>query len=54
MPRVGFELKIPVFERAKKVHALDHSATVIDIQFPIIPKSTGYMSMFLTFSAMSS
>jgi hypothetical protein len=29
MPRVGFELMIPVFERAKTVHALDGAATVI-------------------------
>jgi hypothetical protein len=29
MPRVGFELTIPVFERAKTVHALDIAATVI-------------------------
>jgi hypothetical protein len=29
MPRVGFELTIPVFERAKTVHALDRAATVI-------------------------
>jgi hypothetical protein len=29
MPRVGFELTIPVFERAKKFHALDRAATVI-------------------------
>jgi hypothetical protein len=29
MPRVGFEPKIPVFERAKTVHALDRAATVI-------------------------
>jgi hypothetical protein len=26
---VGFEPTIPVFERAKTVHALDHTATVI-------------------------
>jgi hypothetical protein len=30
MPRVGFEPKIPVFERAKTVHVLDSAATVID------------------------
>jgi hypothetical protein len=30
MPRVGFEPMIPVFERAKKVYALDRAATVID------------------------
>jgi uncharacterized protein (UPF0212 family) len=29
MPRVGFELTIPVFEQAKTVHALDIAATVI-------------------------
>jgi hypothetical protein len=29
MPRVGFEPTIPVFERAKTVHALDRVATVI-------------------------
>jgi hypothetical protein len=29
MPRVGFEPKIPAFERAKTVHALDRAATVI-------------------------
>jgi hypothetical protein len=29
MPRVGFEPMIPAFERAKAVHALDRTATVI-------------------------
>jgi hypothetical protein len=29
IPRVGFELTIPVLERAKTVHALDLAATVI-------------------------
>jgi hypothetical protein len=28
MPQVGFEPTIPVFERAKRVHALDRAATV--------------------------
>jgi hypothetical protein len=28
MPQVGFEPMIPVFERAKTVHALDRVATV--------------------------
>jgi hypothetical protein len=32
MPRVGFEPMIPVFERAKTVHALDRAATVIGNQ----------------------
>jgi hypothetical protein len=29
MPLVGFELTIPVFERAKTIHALNRAATVI-------------------------
>jgi hypothetical protein len=29
MTRVGFEHTIPVFERAKIIHALDRAATVI-------------------------
>jgi hypothetical protein len=29
MPRVGFEPTIPVFARAKTVHALDRAVTVI-------------------------
>jgi hypothetical protein len=29
MPLVGFEPTVPVFERAKTVHALDRAATVI-------------------------
>jgi hypothetical protein len=29
MPRVGFELTAPMFERAKTVHPLDRAATVI-------------------------
>jgi hypothetical protein len=32
MPRVEFELTIPVFERTKTVHALDRAATVISIR----------------------
>jgi hypothetical protein len=31
MPRVGFEPKIPVCERAKTVHVLDGTITVIGI-----------------------
>jgi hypothetical protein len=33
MPRVGFELTIREFERAKTVHVLDRAATVIGRQF---------------------
>jgi hypothetical protein len=32
MAQVGFEIRNPVFERAKTVHALDRAATVISIQ----------------------
>jgi hypothetical protein len=38
MPRLGFEPTIPVFERAKTVHALDRAVTVIggvDVQIHI-------------------
>jgi hypothetical protein len=31
MPRVGFELMIPGFERAKTVHAFDRAANVIGL-----------------------
>jgi hypothetical protein len=31
MPQVGSEPTIPVFERAKTVHALDRAATVIGL-----------------------
>jgi hypothetical protein len=31
MPRLGLELKIPVFERAKTVDAVDRSTTVIGL-----------------------
>jgi hypothetical protein len=33
MPRVEFEPTIPVFERVKTVHSLDHAATVIGLVF---------------------
>jgi hypothetical protein len=39
MPRVGFELMIPAFERAKTIHALDRATTVIDA---IIPNAHKY------------
>jgi hypothetical protein len=32
MPLVGFEPTIPVFERAKTVHALDRAGTAIGIR----------------------
>jgi hypothetical protein len=32
MPRVGFEPKIPAFERAKTVHVFDCAATVIGFE----------------------
>jgi hypothetical protein len=30
MPRMGFEITIPAFERAKTFHALDRATTVTD------------------------
>jgi hypothetical protein len=31
MPRVGFEITIPAFERTETVHALDRAVTVIGV-----------------------
>jgi hypothetical protein len=42
MPRVGFEPTIPVFERAKTVHALDRAVTVIGLY---IPQCTKYICL---------
>jgi hypothetical protein len=36
MPQVGFEPTIPVFERAKTVHALYGAANVIDLNKPLL------------------
>jgi hypothetical protein len=36
MPKLGFELTTPVFERWKTVHALDRATTVIDIQILLV------------------
>jgi hypothetical protein len=41
MPRVGFELTIPVFERAKTVDALDRATTVIGITLLYLNAETG-------------
>jgi hypothetical protein len=35
MPQVGFELTMPVFQRAKTVHILDRAPTMIDITWII-------------------
>jgi hypothetical protein len=35
MSKVGFEPSIPVFERAKAVHALDSAAAVISLRSPV-------------------
>jgi hypothetical protein len=43
MPRVGFELTIPVFQRMKTVHALDRAATVIG---SILPTSLNIIKSF--------
>jgi hypothetical protein len=38
MLRVGFELTIPVFERAKAVHALDRTTIMIDCESILLRK----------------
>jgi hypothetical protein len=49
--RMRFEPTIPVFERAKTVHALDHAATIIGLQRntrPYIPEgSTLHATIYL-------
>jgi hypothetical protein len=47
MPRVGFEPTIPVFERAKTVHALDRAATVIGVLQPRMVNPTQTLVMDL-------
>jgi hypothetical protein len=34
MPQVGFDIAIPVFERAETIHALERAATVIGFKEP--------------------
>jgi hypothetical protein len=48
MPSVGFEPTIPMFKRAKTVHALDHAATMIGI-YSIL--SSNIRSIMITHSA---
>jgi hypothetical protein len=40
MAGVGFEPTIPVFERAKTVHALDGAATVIGLSWKLEAKNS--------------
>jgi hypothetical protein len=55
MPRVGFEPTIPVFERAKTVHALDCVAIVIGIPSTNLPKfAIAKISQLLGYSALCS
>jgi hypothetical protein len=44
MPQVGFELTIPVFERAKRVHALDPAATVPGVKCGLVTQLTIILS----------
>jgi hypothetical protein len=48
MSRVGFEPMIPVFERAKTVHALDRAATVIGNYFEYAVKYATHNNSFIT------
>jgi hypothetical protein len=38
MPKEGFEITIPVFERAKTFHALDRTASVIGEAYFLSPQ----------------
>jgi hypothetical protein len=46
MPLVGFESTIPVFERAKKVLALDSEATVIGTTSQLKPQNALLQTIF--------
>jgi hypothetical protein len=41
MPEVGLEPTIPAFERARTIHALDRTATVIGNFFILVPLKFG-------------
>jgi hypothetical protein len=47
MPRVGFELAISVFERAKTVHALDCVAAVVGMATSDCIISYNYLTVTL-------
>jgi hypothetical protein len=49
MLRVGFEPTIPVFERAKTVHALDHAATLIGVCINLLQ---GKLDLFVSRSVL--
>jgi hypothetical protein len=48
MPQVGFEHATPMFERAKRVHALDGAATVIGSQVNITGSETRRKTSIMT------
>jgi hypothetical protein len=49
MPRVGFELLIPVFEQAKTFHALDCAATVMGVM-QCVPRNSAESCLSLVTS----
>jgi hypothetical protein len=49
MPRVAFEPTIPVFERAKTAHALDHATTVFGTSDSTILKKNDHNCHFKRF-----
>jgi hypothetical protein len=53
MPRVGFELRITVFERAKTVHTLDSVATAI-VSFEDYCLQTQYNYLFVIYLTIPS
>jgi hypothetical protein len=48
MPKVRFEPTIPVFERAKTVHAIDRAATVIGCTGNTFSKFSNIASVYNT------
>jgi hypothetical protein len=53
MPQVGFEHTIPIFKRAKTVHALDRAAAVIGSYKTTVVKFDGYFRKVETSLTMS-
>jgi hypothetical protein len=48
MPQVGFETTIPIFERAKTVHALDRAANLIGEYITLVHNKQTYISKSLS------
>jgi hypothetical protein len=46
MPRMGFEARVLVFERAKTFRALDHAATMIGTSYIQVSETNRYATLY--------